>query len=186
MESAAEPSSGSPMLEGITPGVSNAATSFGSTYDVARSWFTAVVMIGVQLRPAPLAMLAGKIPVAVCWRISRTKASSRVAMSTLAAATRSVSCAKDADSKNAATITMMANPITERVMIRASPRSFLLGCKCVLVAIGSVEGCQENFGIGVKSKSRVRQLAAGELTGRSCRQCSGGAVGRKDINDLAR
>src|SRR5258707_11855472 len=183
MESAGEPSSGSPMLEGITPGVSNAATSFGSTYDVARSSFTALVMIGVQSRPVPLAMLAGKIPVAVCLRISRTKASSRVAISTLAAATRSVSCAEDADCRNAPTITMMANPITERVISRASPRSFFLSCKCVLVTIRSVEGCQEDAGGCVKSC--VCQLAAGHLPGRGCRKGSGGVVSQEKINSLA-
>jgi hypothetical protein len=102
------------MFAGITPCPRlRVATSFGSTYEVAATWFSALVIIDLQLRPVPVAILAGKIPVAVCCRIDRINVSSRVAISTFAKATRSVSCAIDAESRNAATVTMIANPITE-------------------------------------------------------------------------
>src|SRR5690242_2196352 len=75
---------------------------------------------------------------------------------------------------------MMANPMIEMVRSRASPRSFLLCCKCVLVAIRSVEGCQEKSGRCIEG--RIGQLAAGQLPGRSRGKGSGGVVGQKEIN----
>jgi len=143
------------MFAGITPCPRlRVATSFGSTYEVAATWFSALVIIDLQLRPVPVAILAGKIPVAVCCRTDRINVSSRVAISTFAEATRSVSCAIDAESRNAATVTMIANPITEIVRTRASPRSFLLRSKDVLVAIRTVKGCQKNSARRIKSSVR--------------------------------
>src|SRR5258708_34214630 len=75
---------------------------------------------------------------------------------------------------------MMANPMIEMVRSRASPRSFLLSCKCVLVAIRSVEGCQEKSGRCIEG--RIRQLAAGQFPGRSGGKRSVGVVGQKEIN----
>src|SRR5258707_3755037 len=74
---------------------------------------------------------------------------------------------------------MMANPMIEMVRSRASPRSFLLSCKCVLVAIRSVEGCQEKSGRCIEG--RIRQLAAGQFPGRSGGKRSVGTVAKKEI-----
>ncbi len=54
----------------------------------------------------------GSMPVAVCWRISRIRASSRVAMSTFAEASRAVSWDLEAVMRNAATVTTNARPMT--------------------------------------------------------------------------
>src|SRR5438128_2335968 len=75
---------------------------------------------------------------------------------------------------------MMANPMIEMVRIRASPRSLLLSCKCVLVAIRSGEGCQEKSGRCIEG--RIRQLAAGQFPGRNRGKRSGGVVGQKETN----
>src|SRR4029077_12947680 len=77
-------------------------------------------------------------------------------------------------------VTMMANPMIEMVRIRASPRSFLFSRKCILVAIRSVEGCQEKSGRCIEG--RIRQLAAGQFPGRSRGKGSGGVVGQKKVN----
>src|SRR5437899_4001652 len=77
---------------------------------------------------------------------------------------------------------MMANPMIEMVRSRASPRSFLLSRKCILVAIRSVEGCQEKAGRGIEG--RIRQLAASQFPGRSRGKRSGSVVGQKEINAL--
>src|ERR1700736_4812193 len=100
-------------------------------------------MIVVQLTP-PGVLDPGSIPCAVFWRMARIKASSRVAISTFAEATRSVSCAVLAAKRNAAAVTMIASPIIAIVRMSASPLSLLFRRKRVLIAIRSVQGCQEN------------------------------------------
>src|ERR1700732_1605785 len=105
-------------------------------------------MIVVQVWGAPLTpLVAGSIPVAVCWRISRISASSRVAMSTLAEAIRAVSCPLEAATRNAATVMIKARPMIDTSMIRDAPCSLLFRGKYILVIVGSVQGYQQHPGM---------------------------------------
>src|SRR5258708_8924099 len=149
-------------------------------------------MIWVQLRPAPVpTLLTGNIPpppptapVAVCCRIARIKVSSRVAISTFAEATRSVSCPVLAAKRNAAAVTLLASPITAIVRTSASPLSLLFCRKGVFIVIRSLEGCQENPFRCVEDRIRIRirKLAAGQLPRRSRGKRSGDVVSQEKIN----
>ena len=112
---------------------------------VARRLFAALVMIAVQFRIEPVTPLVpGSIPVAVCWRISRINASSRVAMSTFAEASLAVSCPSEAATRNAATVTINARPMIDTSKISDAPRSLLFRRKYVLVIVRSVQGYEQH------------------------------------------
>src|ERR1700688_4314129 len=105
-------------------------------------------MIVVQLGMGPvIPLVPGSIPVAVCCRITRINASSRVAMSTLAEAIRAVSCPLEAATRNAATVIIKARPMIDTSMIRDAPCSLLFRGKYILVIVRSVQGYQQHSGM---------------------------------------
>src|ERR1700719_2718580 len=105
-------------------------------------------MIVVQLGIGPvIPLVPGSIPVAVCCRITRINASSRVAMSTFAEASRAVSCELEADTRNAATVTINARPMIDTSKISDAPRSLLFRCKYILVIVRSVQGYEQHSGM---------------------------------------
>src|ERR1700722_13698463 len=102
-------------------------------------------MIVVQVRIEPVTPLVpGSSPVVVGGRISRINASSRVAISTFAEASRAVSCPLEAATRNAATVTINARPMIDTSKISDAPRSLLFRCKYLLVIVRSGQGYEQD------------------------------------------
>src|SRR5689334_8186169 len=92
---------------------------------------------------------AVNIAVAVCWRIARINTSSRFATSIFAEVNRTVLRPTEAAARNAPTVTINARPIIDTSKISDAPCSLLFDCKFVLVIIRSVQGYEQDSGMGV-------------------------------------